>query len=89
MNNLLLGLNVPPWAVGAARAIVLAVLLAAIGEAQHQAGILDWGQFAFAAPIILGLLRTAEGFFDQMNAPAQNAVPSVFPVPLPPAPPVT
>ena len=75
IKDLLVGLNVPPVFVALARAVILAAIAGGLGALITELEVLDWKQFGYAAPVVLGALRQIEGLFDQMQTPNQNDTP--------------
>jgi hypothetical protein len=75
MLNLLRGLGVPAFVVGAARGILEAGLMAALGEALVLLPQVDWGNYALASPFVYGGIRAVEGIIDHID-PAKKRAPA-------------
>lgn len=73
--NILTGVNVPPWLVGLTRAIILAVLYAAINAAILYFSGTDIPGLAIYQPFIVLVLRQLEAQLDQATKPDSNESP--------------
>lgn len=88
--NVLTGIDISPRLVAAARAVLLAVIVAAIEAIiRILTGESFDGAWAAYAPAIVLILRALEGQVDHRLKPAQNTTPAPAPVamaaPTPPA----
>lgn len=75
--KVLKGIDISPRYVGYARALVIAIVIAAIEAAIHFFTNTDLGgDWAVAVPVIVLILRSIEGEIDQKQAPDQNTTPA-------------
>lgn len=65
--DFLRGLTTPAHLVGAARGIVEAGIIAALGEALVLLPQVDWGEYLFLTPFLYAALRTLEGVADGID----------------------
>lgn len=74
MLSLLRGIGLPPALVGAARGVLEAVIIGALGAAAVELSVADWGQFAVASPFVFAAIRFLEGVADHID-PVKSRVP--------------
>lgn len=77
--NILTGINVPPWLVALARAILLAVAYAAINAAILFFSETTIEGLAIYQPFIILFLRQIEGLLDSWSKPDMNQSPPMEP----------
>ena len=76
--NLLRGLTAPAWLVGLARGMAEAAIMAALVVATTWLATGQVGGLAPYAPLLLVVLRTAEGWADHID-PAKRRDPNATP----------
>lgn len=75
VERLVVGIDLPPWLIATARMAILAGAAGVIGVVLTQAEAMEWGDYAWASPIVLLILRQGEGLIDQWRTPKQNDAP--------------